>query len=144
MNRLSVVCIGVKDLQKSLAFYKSLGFTTNEQNEAPPVVFFNNGGARLELLPLQALIEDIGLDAAMGSKPPPSFGAFTLAYNVRTKAEVGQAIELARRAGARILKEPQDAFWGGHHGYFADPDGAVWEVVWAEGFTFDENDLPVF
>lgn len=140
MNRLSVVALGVRDMKKSFAFYKALGFSTKEQAEAPEIVFFHSGGARLELCPMQTLLEDANISAV----PAQGFCGITLAYNVRTKQEVNQSLELARKAGAKILKEPQDAFWGGYHAYFADPDGYPWEIVWFAEAVFDENDIPIF
>lgn len=81
-----------------------------------------------------------------GENPPPigaGFGGITLAYNAKTKEEVVEVIELARNAGARIVKEPQDVFWGGFHGYFADPDGYYWEVAWGPNDEFDDRDMLV-
>ena len=68
----------------------------------------------------------------------------TLALNVKSKNEVDEVIELARKAGATIVKEPQDVFQGGYHAYFADPDGYYFEVAWSPNFKFDENDMLVF
>ena len=65
----------------------------------------------------------------------------TLAYNAKTKEEVREVIELARKAGETIVKEPQDVFWGGFHAYFSDPDGYYWEVAWGPDFEFDDNDM---
>ena len=72
------------------------------------------------------------------------FGGITLAYNVKNKEDVGSVIELVKKAGGTIVKEPQDAFWGGYHAYFADPDGYYWEVVWGPDFKFDEDGLLKF
>lgn len=133
MNRINVVCLGVSDIKRSLAFYKAMGFQTNEPSDSPPVVFFNSTGTKLELFPRSALFKDMGLPET----PPAAFSGVTLAYNTPSKEEVAQVIGLARKAGAKILKEPQDAFWGGYHGYFADPDGYVWEIAWGPGFQYD-------
>jgi acetyl-CoA synthetase len=128
MNRVSVVCLGVRDMATSLRFYRDgLGFETTEKGNNPPVVFFDSQGVKLELYPLHLLAEDI--DPASPPAPGNGFGGITLAYNVATAAEVRQTVELARRAGARIVKEPQSVFWGGYHAYFADPDGYYWEVA---------------
>lgn len=103
-----------------------------------PVAFFNTKGSRLSLYPLSDLTADIGPDTH------PSRGGFagiTLAHNVHHKGEVAAVLALAERAGGRIVKPAQDVFWGGHSGYFTDPDGYYWEVAWnpvlpldAEGF----------
>jgi catechol 2,3-dioxygenase-like lactoylglutathione lyase family enzyme len=129
MNNISIICLGVKNMQESIRFYKDgLGFKTDEKEENPKVIFFNTEGTTLELYPLDLLVEDID-----GDNPPRITGGFsgiTLAYNVKTKDEVGQTVELARKAGANIVKEPQDAFWGGFHAYFTDPNGYYWEVAY--------------
>ena len=82
------------------------------------------------------------------SNDPPAigsgFGGITLAYNVDRKEKVNEVIELVRKAGGTIVKEPQDVFWGGYHGYFADLDGYYWEVAWGPDFKYDENGLLVF
>ena len=67
----------------------------------------------------------------------------TLAYNVKTKDEVNEIIEIARKAGAAIVKEPQDVFWGGYHAYFSDSDGYYWEVAWGPMLNYDEQGMLV-
>ena len=143
MNRINIICLGVRDMLKALRFYRDgLGLLTDETDEDPSVVFFNNNGTKLELYPLKLLAQDID------EKEPPTigtgFGGITLAYNAKSKKEVDQVMELARNAGAKIVKELQDAFWGGYHGYFADLDGYYWEVAYAPGFEFDERDMLIF
>jgi catechol 2,3-dioxygenase-like lactoylglutathione lyase family enzyme len=143
MNRINVICLGVRDMEKSIRFYKDgLGFQTKETNYSPPVIFFSaSGGTKLELYPLNLLAEDIGKEA------PPAigrgFGGITLAYNVKSREEVHEVVGLAKRAGAKIEKEPQEVFWGGYHAYFSDPDGYYWEVAYGPDFQFDENDMLV-
>lgn len=141
MNKITVICLGVRNMEKSIRFYKDgLGFQTKETNYNPPVIFFNaSGGLKLELYPLDLLAEDIDKDnpPAIGS----GFGGITLAYNAKCKEEVQQIIILAKKAGAKIEKEPQDVFWGGYHAYFSDPDGYYWEVAYGPEFSFDENDM---
>lgn len=143
MNRLNVVCLGVRDMESAIKFYKDgLCFQTKETSYTPPVIFFNaSAGIKLELYPLDLLAKDINND-----NPPPignGFGGITLAYNAKSKEEVHQIIELAKKAGAKIEKEPQDVFWGGYHAYFSDPDGYYWEVAYGPDFNFDENDMLV-
>ncbi|MFV0242098.1 MAG: VOC family protein [Lacrimispora sphenoides] len=141
MNRINVICLGVRSMEDSIRFYKDgLGFQTNETGYNPPVIFFNtSGGLKLELYPIDLLAKDIN-----NSNPPQihsGFSGITLAYNVKSKEEVHQVIELARKAGAQVEKEPQDVFWGGYHAYFSDPDGYFWEVAYGPEFKFDENDM---
>jgi catechol 2,3-dioxygenase-like lactoylglutathione lyase family enzyme len=128
-------------MEKSIRFYKDgLGFQTNETSYNPPVIFFNtSGGLKLELYPLDLLAKDI--DEANPPSISAGFGGITLAYNVRSKEEVHQIIELAKKAGATIVKKPQNVFWGGYHAYFSDPDGYYWEVAYGPDFNFDENDM---
>ncbi|MBU3811273.1 MAG: VOC family protein [Candidatus Niameybacter stercoravium] len=143
MNRISMICLGVRDMKKSIYFYRDgLGFKMNETEDNPAIIFFNTTGTKFELYPLDLLAQDISQD-----QPPQigaGFGGITLAYNVRTKEEVNQIIELARKAGATIVKEPQDVFWGGYHAYFSDPDGHYWEVAWGPTFNYDDQDMLVF
>ncbi|RYX83209.1 VOC family protein [bacterium] len=121
---ISLVTLGVSDLARSTAFYRDgLGWPTEGDYEG--VSFFKLRGTWLSLFPRENLIKDAALPEGSGG-----FGGFTLAHNVASAEEVGQVLEVAEEAGAKILKPAQDAFWGGHHGYFADPDGFVWEIAW--------------
>lgn len=131
MNRISIICLGVKNMEASIRFYKDgLGFQTQETSYNPPVIFFDTQeGLKFELYPLDLLAKDID------EMNPPSirtgFSGITLAYNVSTKDEVHEIIELARKAGAKIEKEPKEVFWGGYHAYFSDPDGYYWEIAYS-------------
>lgn len=140
MNRVNVICLGVRDMAASVRFYRDgLGFVTQEKSDTPQVIFFQTNGTVLELYPLSLLAEDISPD-----HPPaiaPGFGGITLAYNVPSDADVRATVELARGAGAKIVKEPQPVFWGGYHAYFADPDGYYWEVAHNPGWELDENGM---
>ena len=142
MNRINLICLGVRDMQKSLAFYKAIGFKTYEKNENPPIVFFDNAGTELELYPLDLLAKDSGGDA-----PPPlpagGLGGFTLACNMKTEAEVDAFIERVRKAGGVVAKQPEKVFWGGYSGYFQDPDGTHWEVAYSPYWKFEEHDMLV-
>ena len=143
MNRINIICLGVRDMKKSIHFYRDgLGFKTDETGDNPGVIFFNTTGTKFELYPLNLLAEDINED-----KPPKlgtGFAGITLAYNVTSKEEVDDVIKLARKAGANIVKEPQDVFWGGYHAYFSDPDGYYWEVAWGPNFNYDEDGMLIF
>lgn len=142
MNRINLICLGVRDMARSLAFYKNMGFRTYETEAAPPIVFFDNQGTKLELYPLENLARDLNPD----DPPPLSTGGFngiTLACNMKSREDVDAAVEAAQTHGGRIVKQPQDVSWGGYSGYFQDPDGYVWEVAYAGCWTFDENDMLV-
>ena len=141
MNRINVICLGVRDICKARAFYEGLGFTTPNQEENPQVVFFDNGGTRLELYPLAPLAEDINANAppAIGT----GFGGITLAYNAKTKEDADAVIERVVALGGKIAKQPERVFWGGYSGYFQDLDGYYWEVAYWEGWKFDANDMIV-
>ena len=122
-QRLSVVTLGVADLERARRFYESLGWQRGNRHES--VVFFQLNGMVLSLFSREALAEDTQVPEA-GS----GFGGIVLAYNARSREDVDAVLAEAERAGARILKPAQDAFWGGYSGCFADPDGHPWEVAW--------------
>ncbi len=122
--RVSLVTLGVADLARSRAFYEALGFSASTVSQGD-IVFFQAGGLALALYPRAALAEDATVDDhGFG------FRGVSLAHNVRAKAEVATVLAEAEAAGGRIVKPAQDVFWGGHSGYFADPDGHLWEVAW--------------
>lgn len=143
MNRINLICLGVRDIKKSREFYqKGLGFQTPNTEENPAIVFFNNGGTKLELYPLEGLAKDI--DAQ--NPPAVSAGGFngiTLAYNAKTKEEVDSIFEKIESIGGKIVKAPQTVFWGGYSGYFQDLDGYYWEVAYSSLWKFDANDMLV-
>lgn len=142
MNRLNLITLGVKSMVESLAFYREgLGFEVvvygDETN--PDVIFFNNGGTKISLFPIERLAKDINEE-----NPPKAgtdFTGFTLAYNGKSKEEVDAIFSLAKKAGANIVKEPETVFWGGYSGYFQDPNGYYWEVAYGEMWEFDETDM---
>ncbi len=121
--RVSLITLGVDDLTRSRAFYEALGLRASSASQGD-IVFFQTGGLALSLYPRAALAEDATI-AAEGS----GFRGITLAHNVRLKEKVGAVLAEAEAAGGRIVKPAQDVFWGGHSGYFADPDGHLWEVA---------------
>ena len=127
-SRISIVTLGVVDLDRSVRFYRDgLGFPTSFK-DGDPIAFFSTGGTRLALYPLDKLAEDI----SPSLRPTKSqFSGVTLAHNTRTKEQVSAVLARAEAAGGTIVKHAQDVFWGGHSGYFADPDGYFWEVAWA-------------
>lgn len=129
--RLSLVTLGVDNLEKSLAFYRDgLGLPTQgiigTEFEHGAVAFFDlQAGLKLAIWARANIAYDTGI-----RQGPPSSTEFTLGHNVASKAEVDAVMEQARTAGAVIVKPAQDAFWGGYSGYFKDPDGHLWEVAW--------------
>jgi catechol 2,3-dioxygenase-like lactoylglutathione lyase family enzyme len=121
-QRVSLITVGVKDLAKAAAFYEALGWARVESQDG--VVAFDLIGQTFGLYPLDALAEDLGLSVeTLGA------GRMTLGYNVVEKADVAPILAKAKAAGGDILKPAQDVFWGGHHGYFADPEGHIWEIA---------------
>jgi len=110
MNRLNIICLGVRNMVKAIKFYRDgLGFKTDEKGNNPEVVFFSTSGTKLELYPLELLAKDINND-----NPPEiccGFGGITLAYNAKTKEEVREVIELARKAG-QLLSKSRKTFFG--------------------------------
>lgn len=129
--RITVITIGVDDLERSLSFYRDgLGFKTEgvigQEFEHGAVVFMDmQHGLRLALWPRSSIAHDTGLP--LGS---PSATEMTFGHNVSSKAEVDEVMRLAEKAGAAVVKPAHDTFWGGYAGYFQDPDGHVWEAVW--------------
>ena len=129
--RITVLTLGVSDLERSLAFYRDgLGLPTKgivgQEFEYGAVAFFNlRNGLVLALWPRSSIARDAGV-----SLQPPSATEFTIGHNVGSKEEVDALMEQAERAGARIVKAAGATFWGGYAGYFLDPDDHLWEVAW--------------
>lgn len=125
--RISLITLGVDDLARSLHFYRDgLGLPTTWDVDRG-VIFFQTSGATLALYPYEKLAEDVGPDF---HAPRGKFAGITLAHNVREKDDVARLLALAEAAGGTIVKAAQDTFWGGHSGYFTDPDGYLWEIAW--------------
>jgi predicted lactoylglutathione lyase len=121
-QRLSLVTLGVTDVVRARAFYEALGWRSGAAPD-DDVVFFQAGGIVVALWSRASLAEDSGVEDAGG------WGGVTLAYNVRSPAEVDEVVDEARRAGATVAREPAATFWGGYSGVFVDPDGHPWEVA---------------
>lgn len=130
--RLSLVTLGVADLVRARAFYEALGWQPHPISREGVVVFFQANGLVLSLFGRRSLAEDAGLDARSSGSAP-----FALAYNGRCEAEVDAVFAAAVGAGATGLKPPRPAAWGGYSGYFADPDGHLWELAYNPAFTLD-------
>ncbi|HEX4303908.1 MAG TPA: VOC family protein [Rhizomicrobium sp.] len=124
--KIGIITLGVRDFARSLAFYRDgLGLPTHNFKEGEDIVFFRMEGSWLALYPRDKLAEDVTIaDDGNG------FSGITLAHNEPSKEKVDATFAEALRAGAKAVKQPQDVFWGGYSGYFADPDGYLWEVAY--------------
>lgn len=129
-QRLSLVTLGVGDLDRSRAFYEALGWRGQEVEET---VFFQAGGIALVLWGRGKLAADAGVV----DPGRTSFSGIVLAHNVRARAEVDEVVAAAAEAGATVTRPPAPTFYGGYAGCFADPDGHLWEVAWNPGFPLD-------
>ena len=133
--RLTVVTLGVADLSKATEFYKSV-LKTPPNTSTEGITFIGLPGTWISLFPIENLAKDISPEL---SSSRSGFSGITLAHNVQSKEDVVAIMKRAEAAGARIIKEPQETFWGGFSGYFADLDNYFWEVAWGPMFEFSEN-----
>jgi len=137
--RITIITLGVDDLERALAFYRDgLGLPTQgivgTEFEYGAVAFFElRSGVMLALWPRTSIAHDTGLPQG-----PPSASEFTLGHNVASKEEVDAVMAQAQQAGATIVQQPRDTFYGGYSGYFQDPDGHLWEIVWFQDFPVGE------
>jgi uncharacterized protein len=122
--KISLVTLGVESVRRSAEFYTAIGFPVRDKIEED-FVMLPLEGTWLALYPRERLADDITIEST-GS----GFSGITLAHCVKSKEAVNDAMTEAVKAGARIVKPPQEAEWGGYSGYFADPDGHLWEVAW--------------
>jgi len=139
--RITVLTLGVRDLEQSLRFYRDgLGLHTEgiigTEFEHGAVAFFDlQAGSKLAIWPRESISHDSGLPVS-----PPSPTEFTLGHNVASHGEVDGVVAQARDAGATIVKPAHATFWGGYAGYFQDPDGHLWEVVWNPDFPIEDDE----
>jgi uncharacterized protein len=131
-QRLSLVTLGVTDLDRARTFYGRLGWATGAA-PADDVVFFQTGCMIVALWDRAKLAEDSGVT------DPGGWGGVTLAYNARSPAEVDAVIDEARAAGAQIPRDGAETFWGGYSGVFVDPDGHPWEVAHNPHWTLGDD-----
>lgn len=135
--RITVITIGVTDMERSLAFYRDgLGWSTEgivgTEFEGGAVAFFPlNNGVQLALYPRAQIADDANVAGG-----PPSSAEFTLGHNVASKEAVDEVLEAAKEAGATVTDSPRDRVWGGYSGHFTDPDDHLWEIVWNPEFEF--------
>lgn len=126
--RITLVTLGVSDLEESIRFYRDgLGLPMQEREDDSDVAFFPLDGTWLSLYPRESLADDATVPADGNG-----FAGITLAHNVSTKEEVDAVLNEAAASGGRIVKPAQEAFWGGYSGYFADPDEHLWEVAYPQ------------
>lgn len=138
-QKLTLVTLGVKDLNTSLKFYRDgLGWKPSDASQ-DSIVFFDLGGVGLSLYPRNLLAKDVTT-----SPEGTGFSGITLAHNAKSIEEVDMVLHQAEQAGAQIIKKAQKVFWGGYSGYFADPDGYLWEVAWNPFLDFDKKDALIF
>jgi uncharacterized glyoxalase superfamily protein PhnB len=136
---VSLITLGVTDLRRTARFYETLGFVRKMKAAGDDVAFFEAGSVVLSLLENEKLADDAAL------KPEaelPAFRGIALAWNCETEGDVDKVLAAAGAAGARLLKPAQKAFWGGYHGYFADPEGHVWEVAHNPHFPLSPDGKP--
>ncbi len=134
--KLTAITLGVRDLTASVRFYEAIGFTRKFLATGDEVAFLDGGGVVLALWGWDKLAEDSKLSA---QARPQGFRGATFAWNCVTAAEVDAVFAKAIEANASALRQPEKTDYGGYRGYFADPDGHVWEVVQAPGFGFTED-----
>jgi uncharacterized protein len=132
--RINLVTLGVADVARSRAFYEGLGWQASKASVAS-TAFFQLGAIVLSIFGRGALAEDAGVKDG-----PCGFSGVALAQNCRSKSDVDQAMKNAEAAGGKIVQPAREVFWGGYSGYFADPDGHLWEVAWNPHFILDEED----
>ena len=122
-QRISFITLGVRDLGKSVEFYKRIGWEPATDNGS--IVAFNMIGMALALYQIDKLSRDVGFHIGSDNHPQ-----FTLAYNTESVENVDELLQKAELAGGRLIKTAEKAFWGGYSGYFADPDGVLWEIAY--------------
>lgn len=130
-QRISLVTLGVEDLDRARRFYEALGWSRH--NDDAEVDFYQAGGMVFALWDRSKLAEDSAVTDTGG------WGGLTLAHNVRSPEEVDRVIQEARSAGAHISREPAETFWGGYSGVFVDPDGHPWEIAHNPSWPLTED-----
>lgn len=133
-RNITLITLGVADVARATAFYESLGFVRSKTASQESVSFFRAGGVVLALWSREAQREDANAGALWNGN-----GGMVVAQNVASEAEVDAVMAQAEASGARILKPASKTFWGGYGGYFADPDGHVWEVAFNPHWGLDEE-----
>ena len=133
-NNISFITLGVSDLDRSRGFYRAMGLEEHERSNAH-VAFFDMSGQILALFPRPALGEDVGRDTS----DPVGGLQTTLSQNVAARDDIDRLLARAERSGGTLLRSASAPPWGGVRGYFADPDGFVWEIAWNPATRIDDQ-----
>ncbi|MEZ8826447.1 VOC family protein [Vibrio amylolyticus] len=135
--RVSIITLGVRDLERSRKFYTGLGFESSTFSQ-DSITFYKTQGVCVALYPLEELAKDVSEEFGK-TAGHAGFSGITLAHNTRSKHEVDEILKLAVELGATLEKPAQEVFWGGYSGYFSDPDGYLWEIAYADFWQFNED-----
>lgn len=133
-QRLTLITLGVSDLETSTRFYERKFGWTKEDSSNENITFFRMNGVMLSLFERRELAKDAGVETT-----GTGFGGFTLSYNTRSEKEVDEIVEELRGKGVKIVKDPQKVFWGGYSSYVADPDGFLWEIAYNPFMELNES-----
>jgi uncharacterized protein len=136
-QKLTLVTLGVADVAASRRFYEALGFRTSGDDQ-DGVAFFDMNGALLALFGRKDLAEDAAVDVESGGE----CSRMSLAINLDSEAAVDAAMAFAAEKGGRVTQPARKVFWGGYAGYFADPDGFLWEIAYNPFWPLDEHGRP--
>ncbi len=131
--RVSIISLGVDNLTAATEFYSALGWVKSDASQ-DSISFMKGSNIVIGLYGREKLAEDVGVECT-----PPGFAGITLALNMATREAVDEFGALAKKAGGKIIKQPQEVFWGGYSGYFADLDGHLWEIAHNPFAGFDAN-----
>jgi uncharacterized protein len=132
-QRITLITLGVRDVERSTAFFERLGWARSVR-AAAGVSFFQCGGIAISLFPREDLADDAGI-----ADDGTDFSGLSIAHNVRERVQVDEVLAEAAAAGAIVVKPAMDAPWGGYAGYFRDLDGHLWEVAWNPGFPLADD-----
>lgn len=133
-QRLTIVGLGVNNLEEASDFYEHKFGWKKTKSSNENIVFFQLNGVLLSLYPKEKLAEDATI-----SHEGSGFKSFTLAYNTKTKTEVDELIDILENKGVKIVKRPEEVFWGGYSSYVADMDDNLWEIAFNPFLSLDEN-----
>lgn len=133
-QRLTLITIGVKNLQRSRDFYLNVFGWKPTESSSEGIVFFQLNGIQLALFPQESLADDAGVDPEGNG-----FRRYSLAHNVRSEKEVDELVAQLEEKGARVLKRPEKVFWGGYSSYIADPDDNLWEIAYNPFLPLDDH-----
>eukprot|EP00934_Nitzschia_sp_Nitz4_P006684 Nitzschia sp. Nitz4//scaffold167_size49223//48019//48459//NITZ4_007042-RA/size49223-processed-gene-0.52-mRNA-1//1//CDS//3329538296//6674//frame0 len=138
--RLTLITLGVSDVQKATAFYEEkIGWKRRPGMSNDNISFFQLNGILLSLFSLESLAKDATVPVPAGGNDPTAFRGMTLAYVCRSEQEVDDIMKSLEAKGVKIVKQPTKVFWGGYSGYFADLDGNLWEVAYNPFLALDEK-----